>query len=112
MSIGDDVSKAELPAAPAFDLGEGAPFVSPDHPDTAPDGGSHRSDCNNAIGVPAGTDGSLMSIGTGVSYAELPAAPAFDLGDGAPLVSPDHPDTAEPPALTRSVPEPVSVAGG
>src|SRR5581483_5434934 len=64
------------------------------------------------MGVPAGTDGSLMSIWSGVVYTQLPAADAFDLPDGLPPVSAAHvppvADTWSPPALTRSTTVPAA----
>src|SRR5438270_823082 len=105
MSIADPVPN--IPVAPQFDRGDRAASVSPAHAvvpaENGAPPGSHRCDCNNAIGVPAGTDGSLMSIADPVPKS--PVAPQFDRGDGAASVSPAHTpaadDTCDPPAFTR-----------
>src|SRR3954451_18375776 len=57
------------------------------------------------MGVPAGIDGSLMSMAAPVAHVWLPDAPALLLGDGAASVSPAHVPltsaTCPPPAFTR-----------
>src|SRR5581483_2585996 len=55
------------------------------------------------MGVPAGTEGSVMLTDWLVVYVLLPVAAASTYSDGAAAVSADHagvPDTAGPPAFT------------
>src|SRR5438105_8336991 len=67
------------------------------------------------MGVPAGTDGSVMTTGAPVVNTVLPVAAALTNGDGNPPVSADHPgdddEIAAPPAFTAAT-TPAGGGGG
>src|SRR3954468_13424192 len=76
------------------------------HWSSGPPGGSQRWVCSSDGGVPAGTDGSVVSMAAVVANTWLPVAGALPNGDGLLGVSGDQtgvPSSWGPPALMRWV---------